>query len=731
MDRAQIVHENFLKAISEGDLPVSQQVEVLKNFGLSSHDAIRIFESQVLSRHLDIISRKLQAQAQGYYTIGSSGHEGNAAIAASLRVDDMAFLHYRDAAFLIERSKQRAQSTPLWDMLLSFAASSEDPIASGRHKVLGSKDLFIPPQTSTIASHLPKAVGAAYSIGLNRSLGLEGDMPDNAIAVCSFGDASVNHSTALGAINTACWTAYQGAPLPLLFVCEDNDIGISTFTPEGWVQAQYQHKAGLKYFSCDGLNIFDTYHVANQAQEYVRKNQKPAFLHFKCIRLYGHAGADMQAAYMKKNQIEETESHDPLLYSAGLLVSENILSLGDILNLYNEVGARVERVAEEAIKRPKLTTAPEIMESIVPPKKEDVRAASKVSDQKRKGHFDREYDAQKQLAHMAKLINWALHDEMLKYPEIVLAGEDIGPKGGVYNVTANLHAKFGGARVINTLLDEQSILGLAIGMAHNNLLSIPEIQFLAYLHNAEDQLRGEAATLSFFSNGQYTNPMVVRIAGLAYQRGFGGHFHNDNSFNVLRDIPGVIVACPSNGLDAASMLRECVRLAREERRVVVFLEPIALYMTRDLHEEKDGGWSFKYSEAGTVSFGEIAQHGKGKELAILTYGNGYYISRQAAKILEEEHQIKLRVIDIRWLCPLPEENILKSVEGCDHVLIVDECRKTGSVSEELMTLLKNNPKVERLCADDSFIPLGKAYASTLPSKESITEAAVQLVGKAS
>jgi 2-oxoisovalerate dehydrogenase E1 component len=76
--------------------------------------------------------------------------------------------------------------------------------------------------------------------------------------------------------------------------------------------------------------------------------------------------------------------------------------------------------------------------------------------------------------------------------------------------------------VINTLLDEQSILGLGIGMAQNGLLPIPEIQFLAYLHNAEDQLRGEAATLSFFSDGQYTNPMVVRIAGLGYQRGFGG-----------------------------------------------------------------------------------------------------------------------------------------------------------------------------------------------------------------
>ena len=138
--------------------------------------------------------------------------------------------------------------------------------------------------------------------------------------------------------------------------------------------------------------------------------------------------------------------------------------------------------------------------------------------------------------------------------------------------------------MIDTLLDEQSILGLAIGMGHNGFIPIPEIQFLAYLHNAEDQIRGEAATLPFFSNGQFTNPMVLRIAGLGYQKGFGGHFHNDNSVAVLRDIPGLIIACPQPARMQRKMLRECVRLAREEQRVVVFLEPIALYPMRDLHE---------------------------------------------------------------------------------------------------------------------------------------------------
>ena len=114
-------------------------------------------------------------------------------------------------------------------------------------------------------------------------------------------------------------------------------------------------------------------------------------------------------------------------------------------------------------------------------------------------------------------------------------GEDVARKGGVYGVTRGLQKRAGRQRVFDSLLDEQSILGLALGAGVSGLVPIPEIQYLAYLHNAEDQLRGEAASLRFFSNGQYTNPLVVRIAGYGYQKGFGGHFHNDNGVAGLGD----------------------------------------------------------------------------------------------------------------------------------------------------------------------------------------------------
>lgn len=734
IDRAQHVHEQFLARLAAGELPVRASGLSAAEAGLTKAQLAEVFISQLASRQLDRAARDLQKRGEGFYTIGSSGHEGNAAVAAALRPTDMAFLHYRDAAFQIQRAAQVPGETPLWDMMLSFAASADDPISGGRHKVLGSKRLNIPPQTSTIASHLPKAVGAAYSVGLARRIKPEfQQMPDDAIVMCSFGDASANHSTSQGAFNTAAWTAYQCVPLPLLFVCEDNGIGISTRTPDNWIAATFANREGLKYVACNGLDIAETYKTVSEAAAWIRKYKKPVFLHMSCVRLYGHAGSDVQTAYMSKADMEADEANDPLLHGAGLVAREGAMTADEIREAYVGLEERIGRIGEEIITRPKLMTPAAVMESVVPPRRE-VAPSNHPSAADRKALFGSDAKQMDKPQHMAKLLNWALADLMHEHESIVMAGEDIGPKGGVYNVTAKLCERFGANRVINTLLDEQSILGLAIGLAHNGFLPIPEIQFLAYLHNAEDQLRGEAATLSFFSKGQYTNPMVIRVAGLAYQRGFGGHFHNDNSLAVLRDIPGVVIACPSNGADAVAMMRECVRLAREEQRVIVFVEPIALYMMRDLYEADDKGWTALYpgpGEGEPIGVGDIGQFGKGTDLAILTYGNGYYLSRQAERILAKSHKVKARVIDLRWLAPLNEMAILKAIAPCRNVLIVDECRKTGSQSEALMALVtegaQHAPGLARLTAEDSFIPLGKGATVTLPSRDGIVEAALELV----
>jgi 2-oxoisovalerate dehydrogenase E1 component len=725
MDRAVIVHENFLRRLAAGDLPPGAPADP----SIAPDTLIGIFRSQVLSRQLDRTSRAMQAQGKGFYTIGSSGHEGMAAVAEALRPTDMAFLHYRDAAFQIQRAGQVSGQTPVRDMLLSFRAAAADPISGGRHKVLGSRALNIPPQTSTIASHLPKAVGAAYSLGLaRRSAPQHRCLPDDSIVMCSFGDASSNHSTAQGAINTACWTSFQSVPLPILFVCEDNGIGISVPTPRGWIAANFSTRPGLRYFACDGLDMAQTLRISEAAAAYVRRTRKPAFLHITTVRLYGHAGSDVETTYRDKAAIEASEANDPLLHSARILRDGKIKTASEILVIYSEIEKICEREAQDVMRQPPLETAAQVMNSIIPPPR-SCAPSNGPTPQQRATLFGNDIKQMREPQPMNRLIGWALADLMLDHPEIIVAGEDVGRKGGVYGVTQKLQNRFGPDRVIDTLLDEQSILGLAIGMAHNGFVPIPEIQFLAYLHNAEDQLRGEAATLSFFSDGQYTNPMVLRIAGLGYQKGFGGHFHNDNSLAVLRDIPGIIIACPSNGADAALMLREAVRLAREEQRVVVFIEPIALYPMRDLHEAADNGWLQTYPDPDQrIALGEIAIEGAGSDLAIISYANGYYLSTKACKSLNS-NGITTKVIDMRWLAPVPTQALLDATKGCTNILIVDECRRTGGQAEALMALFSEagHSRITRVTAEDSFIATGPAYAATLPSVDSIVAAAAALV----
>ena len=701
---------------------------------LTDAEIARFYNSMLTSRLLDLRSRLLQAKGQSFYTIGSSGHEANCVVASALRVNDPAFLHYRSGAFFIERSKQLAGSTPIYDLLLSFSASSDDPISGGRHKVLGSLALSIPPQTSTIASHLPKAVGTAFAIDLTQRLGLEGKWPADAISLCSFGDASANHSTAQGAINAACWTDYQHLPVPVLFLCEDNGLGISTPTPTGWIH--HTLSPHMQTYVADSRDLADVALQARAAVEFVRRERRPALLQLKTYRLFGHAGADAEVAYRRKQQIESELEQDPLLFATALMLARGIVDAEQLAEQVQALDAQTARVAAVAVGRPKLTSAAAVMKSIVPPRLDKQLPARQARADVLA--FDKHNLGKPQ--HLAKIINWTLHEIMAQLPTTVVLGEDVGKKGGVYNVTQQLVHQFGNNRVLNTLLDEQSILGLGIGLAQQGFLPIPEIQFLAYVHNAEDQIRGEAATLPFFSNGQYTNPMVVRIAGLGYQRGFGGHFHNDNSFAVFRDIPGVLLFCPSNGHDASLLLRQAVELAYREQRLVIFLEPIALYMVRDLHAPGDGLWCHELPLAetplpvlGTPAVRESSLVKAAPDLVIISYANGFFLSCQAQQQLAEQG-IAAKVLDIRYLVPLHVDAISEAIGDCRKVLIVDECRQRGSLSEELFTALHElkpeHYQIRRLCAEDSFIPLGAAAYTVLPSVKQILDKVTALLGEA-
>jgi len=693
---------------------------------------MELFESQMISRHLDLMARVLRVENKVFYTIGSSGHEGNAMVARLTRHTDPAFLHYRSGGFMVERFRKLPGMDPVMDSALSFAASKDDPISGGRHKVWGSKLLWVLPQTSTIASHLPKALGTAVAIDQARRLGHRLPVPDDSIVICSFGDASANHATAQTAFNAAAWTAYQKLPAPVLFVCEDNGIGISVKTPYNWIAANFQNRRDLDYFYADGIDMSVGYAEVMQAVEHCRVSRRPTFLHLHTTRIMGHAGTDFEIEWRSIQELVEVEAGDPLLRSAAIALTSGLVDKDTLLARYEALRSRCFAAAEKADTLPKLDTLTEIMQPLAPYSPQAVQAEAVRNDfqstRLRVFGGAAKLPEKQPPRHLAILINQTLHDLLCKYPEALLFGEDVARKGGVYTVTKGLYKNFKGARVFNTLLDETMILGLAQGYANMGMLPLPEIQYLAYFHNACDQIRGEACSLQFFSNDQYRNPMVVRIASLGYQRGFGGHFHNDNSITALRDIPGLVVGCPCRGDDAATMLRTMLALARVDGRVCLFLEPIALYMTKDLYDPGDGQWQFSYpdlDQAMPLGVGQV--YGTGEDLVIFSFGNGVPMSLRAAKRIEAKHGWRIRVVDLRWLVPLNEAYIVEQARHATRILVVDEGRHSAGIAEGIITALVEaglgKRPLQRVSGADTYTPLAGAARQVLPGESGITAAA--------
>lgn len=740
LNRAEICDANFIDFVQQwrGDpAPApAPEMPILPGSTLDAQGFAELFESQLISRHLDLMARVLRVQNKVFYTIGSSGHEGNALVARLARHTDPAFLHYRSGGFMAERFRKLPGMDPVMDAALSFAASRDDPASGGRHKVWGSKPLWVLPQTSTIASHLPKALGTALAIESGRRIGHTLPIPEDSVVICSFGDASANHATAQTAFNTAAWAAYQRLPAPILFVCEDNGIGISVKTPDGWIAQSFAHRPGLDYFFADGLDLVEGHAQVERALAHCRQTRRPTFLHLSTTRLMGHAGTDFEIEWRPLPELCAAEASDPLLRSAAIALQSGWMTAAQVLDLYERVRARCFAAAAEADRRPKLTALTEVIAPLAPysPAAVHAEATRVAADDARAAAFGGEAQLPETQPprHLAIQINQALHDLMAKYPATLLFGEDVAQKGGVYTVSKGLLKAFGPRRVFNTLLDETMILGMAQGLANLGMLPIPEIQYLAYLHNAADQLRGEACSLQFFSNDQYRNPMLVRIAGLGYQKGFGGHFHNDNSIAALRDIPGLVVGCPSRGDDAAMMLRTLAALATVNGRVAVFLEPIALYMTKDLHAPGDGQWLFPYpapDQALVLGEGRVYAP-EASDLLIVTYGNGVPMSLRAARAIEQQLGWQVRVVDLRWLVPLNAGFIAGQAADAQRVLVVDEGRHSAGVGEGVITALVEaglgHLPIRRVCGADTYTPLAGAALCVLPSDNAVLNAALAL-----
>ena len=283
---------------------------ILDGSALDAQGFRELFESQLISRHLDLMARVLRVQNK-VFTIGSSGHEGNAMVArcraayrSGLPALPQRRLHGR------KRFRKLPGMDPIMDSALSFAASAEDPRLRrppqglGQQAVIGYCRRRRPsPRTCRRRWHR----GGDRSRAPHRPSAAD---PRRFHRDCSFGDASANHATAQTAFNAASWTVYQKLPAPVLYVCEDNGIGISVKTPTGWIGESFRNRPDLDYFFADGLDLANGYGDVLRAVEHCRRTRRPTFLHLRTTRIMGHAGTDFEIEW---RSIEELVRSNPAI----------------------------------------------------------------------------------------------------------------------------------------------------------------------------------------------------------------------------------------------------------------------------------------------------------------------------------------------------------------------------------------------------------------------------------
>ena len=576
----------------------------------------------------------------------------------------------------VARADQVPGSTPVRDVLQGLMALADEPIAGGRHKVFGHPDLAIIPQTSTIASHLPRAVGLALALHRAHRLGVDCEWPADAVVVCSLRRCLGQPLDRGRCDQHRPERRLPGLPVPILFVCEDNGWGISVPTPAGLDRAPRTAPGpGWSYVAVDGADPAAARHRDRPRPcDRVRDARRPVFLHLRTVRFLGHAGSDAEIAYRQPRRHRgRLRPRSRCWPPPGLLTGAGVEPAEIARPLRRRSGPR-------SMPRPSgCADAPQLR--LGAPRSWPRSRPRRPAPGRRRGAATtapREPAEGPRRATLAESINAHARPILAATRRVIVFGEDVGAKGGVYGVTGGLARRHGAARVFDTVLDEQSILGLALGAGLAGLIPIPEIQYLAYLHNAEDQLRGEARHPAVLlprpvpqpdgrPGGRAGLPEGVRRSLPQRQRGRCAARHPRPG----RRLPGP----RRRRRRAAPHLRG---RRRDRRTLSVFLEPIALYHRRDLHADGDGGWLAVRSRSSTSRsararvYGPTAQ-GSQHHLTMITFGNGVPMSLRVARRLADDG-IAADVLDLRWLAPLPIADVLAAARRTGRVLVVDETR---------------------------------------------------------
>jgi 2-oxoisovalerate dehydrogenase E1 component len=617
----------------------------------------------------------------------SRGHEAiQLAAGLQLKPFDYASLYYRDESMLLGLGLEP------YELMLQLMAKRDDPFSGGRsyygHPSLKREGFpVIPHQSSATGMQAIPATGMAHGIAYLESQGLL-KSADNPLVLCSLGDGSVTEGEVAEAFQMAVLKK-----LPILYLVQDNDWGISATGKEMRAMDAYEYAAGFKgmeRMAVDGADFVDSYLGLKKAIEHCRKRRSPILVHAKCP-LLGHHTSGVRREWYRGEDLEAHTKFDPLP------------RLRDYLLSHGEPDSALEAIEKQAKDR----VAEDYQKALgaADPEVSDFNTHEFASTPVTEEKGNRLPAGGEKVV----MVDAALHavDEILKkHPEALFYGQDVGRRlGGVFREAATLAQKYGDHRVFNTPIQEAYIVGSTAGMSAVGAKPIVEIQFADYIWPAMNQLVEELSKSCYLSKGKFPVQALIRVPIGAY--GGGGPYHSGSVESTLLTIRGIKVVYPSNAADMKGLLKASFY----DPNPVVLLEHKGLYWSKvpgtgDAKAiEPDEDYVIPLGKANSV---QVADNGKikaGETCVVITYGMGVYWSKEASK----EFKGQVEILDLRTLNPIDWQAITEVVRKHGRVFVLTEEPLMNSFAESLAG------RISKECFQYLDAPVWTMGATDLPA----------------
>ncbi len=597
----------------------------------------------------------------------SRGHEAiQLATAFQLLPCDYVSPYYRDESIMLG-----LEFSP-YQLMLQLLAKSDDIFSGGREyynhpNYRGNDKPTIIHQSSATGMQAIPTTGIAQGIKfLERSnsplliSGMDGEAP---VVICSLGDASVTEGEVSEAFQFA--ALHQ---LPVIYLVEDNDWGISVTSGEARTTNAYEFISGFKgieRISIDGSDFVESYLTMQQVVKDVRENRKPYLVHAKVPLLGHHTSGVRKEFYRTEADLDKHYTNDP-----GPKLKTVLLQLGfeeDYLQqIENETASYVKDEFEKA------AASPEPDPSTV---SNYVFMPTPVLAEKGERN-----PANKEKVLMVDAALFAIREIMEDFPEAVLYGQDVGRRlGGVFREAATLAEQFGDHRVFNTAIQEAYIIGSTVGMSAVGVKPIVEVQFADYIYPGLNQLVTEISKSCYLSCGKFPVQTLIRVPIGAY--GGGGPYHSGSVESTLLTIKGIKIVYPSNTADMKGLLKA----AFLDPNPVIMLEHKGLYWskvpgTEDAKmTEPSREYVIPLGKGNIVLAASAENITAGNSCCIITYGMGVYWAKAAAKNFPGQ----VEIVDLRTLFPLDEALVFNTVKKHGKCLVLTEEQQNNSFSEAL------------------------------------------------